>query len=216
MIKIFSSPTAAIFFFILLTVSLIIYATSLYHNGVNNTGDAINGILTPFLTLFGGLLIYHSFKEQQEANSIQRQALAEEKNRVDKANRLIYIPILKVKKVEFLKIPNKRIARVTLQSYGANCFITGKYRFKFAHNKVKNIVQIYSGERIIVNNESFEVEIEFLPEYLGTEFKFEIFIYSYDNNLYSSEFEVIDDRNFFDKIPILNNPYSLNLLTDNY
>lgn len=44
-------------------------------------GDTIGGILSPLMSLIGALLVYVSFREQLEANKIQREALAIEVER---------------------------------------------------------------------------------------------------------------------------------------
>ena len=50
-------------------------------------GDAFGGFLSPVMNLIGAVLVYFSFKQQQEANKLQFKALKEDRERVNALNK---------------------------------------------------------------------------------------------------------------------------------
>ncbi|NBA84773.1 hypothetical protein GVN16_03335 [Emticicia sp. CRIBPO] len=70
-----SSLIAGIFLILFLPLIVTKCSVLAFPEGSNEIGDTIGGITSPIASIIGSILIYFSFKEQLEANKIQREAL---------------------------------------------------------------------------------------------------------------------------------------------
>lgn len=77
-----------------------------------NLGDAIAGLTTPLVTIFGSYLVYLSFRQQLKANLMQQKALNEEMKRINQQKEFsVLYDLFKDFKLEYDKLESNRRKR---------------------------------------------------------------------------------------------------------